>query len=141
MLGTTEWLHKLWPLEWYSAPYSYLECPECREPSIDKVTHSCYGLKSHRKPPNLQMGNNELRRMVSSGMLHRVAPVRTDVSEERSTSIISVTISPQRASVAPPLWSSGQSSWLLTQRSRIRFLALPQFLSSSGCGTGSTQPL
>jgi hypothetical protein len=20
MLGTTEWLHNLWPLEWYSAP-------------------------------------------------------------------------------------------------------------------------
>jgi hypothetical protein len=24
MLGTTEWLHNLWPLEWYSAPQSYL---------------------------------------------------------------------------------------------------------------------
>jgi hypothetical protein len=30
----------------------------------------------------------------------------------------------------PPLWSSGQTSWLL-----------PDFLSSSGSGTGSTQPL
>jgi hypothetical protein len=40
----------------------------------------------------------------------------------------------------PPLWSSGQSSWLQTQRSRIRFPALPDFLSSSGSGTGSTQP-
>jgi hypothetical protein len=39
------------------------------------------------------------------------------------------------------LWSSGQSSWLLTQRSRIRFPALPDFMSSSGSGTGSTQPL
>jgi hypothetical protein len=36
--------------------------------------------------------------------------------------------------------SSGQSSWLLTQRSRLRFPALPDFLSSSGSGTGSTQP-
>jgi hypothetical protein len=25
----------------------------------------------------------------------------------------------------PPLWSSGQSSWLLTQRSWVRFPALP----------------
>jgi hypothetical protein len=41
----------------------------------------------------------------------------------------------------PPLWSSGQSSWLLTQRSWVRFLALPDFLGSSGSGTGSTQPL
>jgi hypothetical protein len=41
----------------------------------------------------------------------------------------------------PPLWSSGQTSWLLTQRSRVRFPALPNFLSSSGSGTGSTQLL
>jgi hypothetical protein len=40
----------------------------------------------------------------------------------------------------PPLWSSGLSSWLLTQRSRVRFPAIPHFLSSSVSGTGSTQP-
>ena len=40
----------------------------------------------------------------------------------------------------PPLWSSGQSFWLQLQRSRVRFPALPDFLSSSGSGTGSTQP-
>jgi hypothetical protein len=37
----------------------------------------------------------------------------------------------------PPLWSSGQSSRLQIQRSRVRFPALPEFLSSSGSGTGS----
>jgi hypothetical protein len=40
----------------------------------------------------------------------------------------------------PPLWSSGQISWLQTQRSRVRFPTLPDFLSSSGSGAGSTQP-
>jgi hypothetical protein len=40
----------------------------------------------------------------------------------------------------PPLWSSSQGSWLQIQRSRVRFLALPDFLRSSGSGTGSTQP-
>jgi hypothetical protein len=40
----------------------------------------------------------------------------------------------------PPLWSSGQSSWLQIQRSRFRFPALPDFLRSSKFGTGSTQP-
>ena len=40
----------------------------------------------------------------------------------------------------PPLWSSDQSFWLQIQRSRVRFPALPDFLSSSGSGTGSTQP-
>jgi hypothetical protein len=39
-----------------------------------------------------------------------------------------------------PLWSHVQSSWLQTQRSRVRFPVLPYFLSSSGSGTGSTQP-
>jgi hypothetical protein len=41
----------------------------------------------------------------------------------------------------PPLWSSGQSSWLQIQRIRVRFPALPDFLRNSGSGTGSTQPL
>jgi hypothetical protein len=40
----------------------------------------------------------------------------------------------------PPLWSSGQSSWLQNQRSLVRFPALPDFLRSSGSGTGPTQP-
>ena len=40
----------------------------------------------------------------------------------------------------PPLWSSGQSFWRQIQRSRVRFPALPDFLSSSGSGTGFTQP-
>jgi hypothetical protein len=40
----------------------------------------------------------------------------------------------------PPLWSSGQSFWLQIQRSPVRFPALPDFLSSSGSGTGSTHP-
>jgi len=40
----------------------------------------------------------------------------------------------------PPLWSSGQGFWLQIQRSRVRLLALPDFLSGSGSGTGCTQP-
>jgi hypothetical protein len=39
-----------------------------------------------------------------------------------------------------PLWSSGQSFWLQIQRSCVRFPALPDFLRSSGSGTGSNQP-
>jgi hypothetical protein len=35
----------------------------------------------------------------------------------------------------------GQSSWLLTHRSQVRFPALLDFLSSSGSRMGSTQPL
>jgi hypothetical protein len=40
----------------------------------------------------------------------------------------------------PPLWSRGHSSWLQTHRSRVWFPTLPHFVSSSGSGTGSTQP-
>jgi hypothetical protein len=31
-----------------------------------------------------------------------------------------------------PQWSSGQNSWLQIQRSRVRFLVLPEFLRSNG---------
>jgi hypothetical protein len=40
----------------------------------------------------------------------------------------------------PPLWSSGQSSWLQIRRSRVRFPMLPDFLRSSESGTVSTEP-
>jgi hypothetical protein len=39
------------------------------------------------------------------------------------------------------LWSNGQTCWLHTQRSLVRFPALPDFLGGSGSGTGSTQPM
>ena len=48
--------------------------------------------------------------------------------------------SPVHGSEWPPLWSSGQSFWLQIQRYRVRSPALPDFLSSSGSGTGSNQP-
>jgi hypothetical protein len=38
------------------------------------------------------------------------------------------------------LWSSDQTSWLQILRSWVPFPALPDFLRSSGSGTGSTQP-
>jgi hypothetical protein len=40
----------------------------------------------------------------------------------------------------PLLWSSGQSSLLLTQRSWVRFPGLRNFLRRSGSGTRPTQP-
>jgi hypothetical protein len=39
-----------------------------------------------------------------------------------------------------PLGSSGKSSWPQIQRSWVRFPALPDFVRSSGSGTGSIQP-
>jgi hypothetical protein len=48
---------------------------------------------------------------------------------------------PSLEAVRPPLWSSGQTSWLKIQRYRVRFPALPNFLSSSVSRTGSIKPL
>jgi hypothetical protein len=45
------------------------------------------------------------------------------------------------AYILQSVWSSGQTSWLQTQRSPVRFPMLPDFLRSSGSGTWSTQPL
>jgi hypothetical protein len=39
----------------------------------------------------------------------------------------------------PPLRYNGHSSWLQARRSRVQFAQLPDFLSSNGSGTGSTQ--
>jgi hypothetical protein len=93
---------------------------------------------------------NSHRRMSSSEMLRRVTLVRTDVSEEYIASIIMVTrigelwttiaLTSKRSTLRRNMWSGGQSSWLQTQKSRVRFPALPDFLSGSGSGTGSTQP-
>jgi hypothetical protein len=44
------------------------------------------------------------------------------------------------AVLGPPLWLNAQSSSLQTQRSRVRFSALSDSLSSGGSGTGLTQP-
>jgi hypothetical protein len=123
-------------------------------------------------------------RMVSSGLLRRVALVITDVSEEHGASetsgltratrrnnpkdIIlhshrrenlksntSIFVRKRKGSLRSTLWflglfltsgysvslrSSGQSFRLNTQRSRVRFPALPDFLRSSGSGTEYTQP-
>jgi hypothetical protein len=40
---------------------------------------------------------------------------------------------------APPLLSSGQSSWLQLKRARVQLLMLPDFLSTWS-GKGSTHP-
>ena len=66
-----------------------------------------------------------------------------DLGQEGQTSlrlnVCCIKIS-DRDLLGPPLWSSIQSFWLQIQRSRVRSPALPDFLSSSGSGTGSTQP-
>jgi hypothetical protein len=62
------------------------------------------------------------------------------VSDKYLVSMHSLLILTVSLLVIPPLWSSGQSVWLQIQRSRVRFPAVPDFLRSSGSGTGSTQP-
>jgi hypothetical protein len=50
-----------------------------------------YRVQSVNAMEGLGFSRRRLRRMQFSGMLHRVALVRADVSEERITSIIRVT--------------------------------------------------
>jgi hypothetical protein len=70
--------------------------------------------------------------------------LRNDMqSNGRVTSLLTTVLTCQRfCSVRPrpPLWTSRQTSWLLTQRSRARFPAIPYFMSSSGSETRPTQP-
>jgi hypothetical protein len=132
------------------------------------INNSCpqYTVLLHWKFPRLGWNLSTYLptwRMASSGTLDRVALVRADILEELSASFIRVTRIGERGTtlavtnnrltlrvsvfnftlirVGPPLWYSSQSFWLLTQMSRVRFPALPDFLSSSGSGKWSTQPL
>ena len=65
-------------------------------------------------------------------------PVEIQI-KRRKWNWIGHTLRKEAGAIGPPLWSSGQSFWLQIQRSRVRFPALLDFLSSSGSGTGSTQ--
>jgi hypothetical protein len=58
--------------------------------------------------------------------------VKASKTERRELSALS--------SLRPSLPSICQSSWLQSQMSRVRFPALPDFLCTSGSGTGSNQP-
>jgi hypothetical protein len=84
------------------------------------------------------------RKMTDTAFVAFVRPLSEPV---RCFSSCSTDFSQQIAQVVlflflhvTPLWSSGQSFCLQIQRSRVRFPALPGFLSSSGSGTRSTQP-
>jgi hypothetical protein len=57
-----------------------------------------------------------------------------------SSVLVFLTFSQHLVHSRPPLWSSGQNSWLQIQRPRVRFSALPDFMRSSGSVTGRTQP-
>jgi hypothetical protein len=79
--------------------------------------------------------------MVSSGLLRRVALVRTDVSEELGASFIRVTKIGELGTTQAATSNRRTSVRLLTHRSRFRFPALSDFLSSSGFVTVSNQTL
>ena len=70
--------------------------------------------------------------LISERLFHK--------ENNRTKDIGLLIFSVRRSKLGPPLWSSGQSFWLQIQRSRVRSPALPDFLSSSGSGTGSTEP-
>jgi hypothetical protein len=60
------------------------------------------------------------------------------ISVERSPSNVDTKINSEYTQYGPPLWSSGQSSWL--QILRPGFESRHYQEKSSGSGTGSTQP-
>ena len=85
--------------------------------TVEVLTDKAMTLCSLRAT-NQSFGGNLCNHLQVTGCLQQVCPKRLEMS----------------------LWSIGQNFWLQLQRSRVRFPALPDFLSSSGSGTGSTQP-
>ena len=93
---------------------------------------------------NTKFSSRPLSSKVTCNLSFRTQAVHSSAFSDQTKHFrILVPILKQTASISStrlPLWSSGQSFWLQIQRSRVRFPAPPDFLSSSGSGTGSTQP-
>jgi hypothetical protein len=98
-------------------------------------------------PTDRRMTLWKMEKDVLSRLVQRIREVRPLFEERGSWFLLHDNARPHTAvsikqflAKQPPLWSSGQSFWLQIQGSRARFPALPDFLRSSGSGTGSTQP-
>jgi hypothetical protein len=66
--------------------------------------------------------------MASSGMLHHVALVRTDVSEELSASFIRVTRRPQKQSTIVLIYETGEGTLLYVSQF-ISHIKIPYVLT------------
>jgi hypothetical protein len=92
-------------------------------------------------------GNSWRRRVTSPGHVTGntlQASAGTAVCKSRGAGIASLSVHGllrPAYRTRPPLWCSGQASWLQIQGSRVQLPALPDSLWSSGSGTGSTRPL
>jgi hypothetical protein len=106
-----------------------LHAPACLPPGkIDPGAHWTGGWVGPRA------GLDEEKNLVTAGnQTPAVQPIATPTPHKHRSQIRLYHV----VSIRPPLWSS---SWLQIQKSRVRFLALPDFLRSSVSGTGSTQP-
>ena len=93
-----------------------------------------------KRDPSLNSWREHLQNIVSLGCGFKSFFRRLFMSDVVKTLWCLMSFPHSSVSVWPPLWSSGQSFWLQIQRSWVRFPALLDFLSSSGSGTGSTQP-
>nr|CAD7443167.1 unnamed protein product [Timema bartmani] len=68
------------------------------------------------------------------------ADVDLEVLQRDPSHLATLLPSKQSQGGGEPLWYSGQSSWLQSQRSRVKSLALTDFLYIGGSGSRSTQP-
>jgi hypothetical protein len=100
-------------------PKSLIPC------NLERIRRKFYE-RIRRNGPGQVRKPETLWRMPSSGMLHRVALVRTDVSEEPSTSIIRVTKIGELGTLAV---ASNQR----TLRGNAKFLYLYFFVACVGC--------
>jgi hypothetical protein len=106
---------------------------------LDQVMAQSVLARTTKKSPNIRAEVRMLTRYRGNANLQRVSYppwpwITLETCPRMVTSnyvTISFKYSTHLAHISPPLWSSGQSSWLLTQSSRVRFPTLQDLLSSS----------
>jgi hypothetical protein len=97
------------------------------------ISLRCFACGPSVYPPRIEPSSSQVRSMDVKFYTHtRYFFFGSEIKTE--CLLPSFRFLSSRLLVWPPLWSSGQSSWLQIQRSRVRFPALPDFLRSSGCG-------
>jgi hypothetical protein len=78
--------------------------------------------------------------MVMGGIPHYLKEVSKGLSAAQNINVICFQENGLLFDEFDMLFHSLYENWLQILRSRVRFRALPDFLRSSGSGTGSTQP-
>jgi hypothetical protein len=134
------WTAALLPLRIITLHLRFLTLYPLTRTPIRRKSEHCLGTFETEKSC-LDLKRTDSLNLSPSQILHSVTPPLTFYASSSGLWVFTIPDSHFRSvfwTQGPPLWSSGQSSWLQNRRYRVRFPGTTK--KSSGSGTGSSQP-